>query len=187
MARHPRGPLEPGLYHLTTRGNRRDPIFVDDRDRVGFLRLLGTVVREQEWQCRSYCLMTNHFHLLMETRTGDLSTGMKKLNNTYALRFNKDHGFCGHLFEERFCHTPIRDEWHLINVIRYLALNPVEAGLCAEAEDWIWASFAAVLGRVEPPDFVDVEWTLRLFGDDPEFARERLPRLVAPAAELASA
>jgi putative transposase len=95
MARHPRGPLEPGLFHLNTRGNRRAPIFLIDRDRVDFLGLLGTVVREQEWECRAYCLMTNHFHVLIETPTGNLSTGMKKLNGTYALRFNKDHGFRG--------------------------------------------------------------------------------------------
>jgi len=187
MARIPRGPLEPGLYHLNTRGNRQAPIFVIDRDRVGFLGLVGAVAREQKWKCRAYCLMTNHFHLLVESPTGDLSTGMRKLNGTYALRFNRDHGFQGHLFEERFHHVAIKDEWHLVNVIRYLALNPVEAGLCGAAAEWIWGSFAAVVGRVEPPDFLDVDWTLRLFGDDPELARERLLRLVSPAAELALA
>ena len=178
MARPPRGPLEPGLYHITARGNRRAPIFVLDRDRVSFLRLLGPIVRAHEWECRAYCLMTNHYHLLVETRTGELSTGMKKLNGAHALRFNKDHGFRGHLFEERFHHETIRDEWHLYNVIRYIARNPVEAGLCEEPADWRWGSLAAVVGRTRPPDFLDITWTLRLFDSDDEEARQRLLRLV---------
>ena len=123
----------------------------------------------------------------LETGTGDLSTGMKKLNGTYALRFNKDNGFTGHVFEERFQHTRLRSEWHLVNVIRYLALNPVEAGLVKEPADWIWGSFAAVLGIVRPPDFLDVDWTLRLFGDEPSAARERLLRLASAEPELRSA
>jgi REP element-mobilizing transposase RayT len=169
---------------VTIRGNRGVPIFVIDRDRIGFLRLLGTVAREHEWQCRAYCLMTNHFHLLVETPSGDLSSGMKKLNNTYALRFNKDHGFRGHLFEERFNHEPVVTDWHLVNVIRYLALNPVEAGLVERPEDWIWGSFAAVVGRARAPDFLDVDWTLRLFADEPASARERLLRLATPEPDL---
>jgi REP element-mobilizing transposase RayT len=102
MPRLPRRQIPDGLYHVTTRGNRRQPIVLEDRDCEVFLVLLGKVVKRLGWKVHAYCLMTNHYHLLVETPNADISVGMQLLNGQYAQAFNRRHGYEGHLFERRF-------------------------------------------------------------------------------------
>jgi REP element-mobilizing transposase RayT len=125
-----------------------------------FFAILRRVLGRLWWACHSYCLMTNHFHLLIETQDESLSAGMQRLNGEYAQSFNRRHGSVGHLFQDRFFSVMVEDEAHGLEVIRYIANNPVEAGLCREPEDWRWSSHAAALGRRRAPDFLTSSWVL---------------------------
>jgi putative transposase len=133
-----------GIYHVTARGNRRQAVFVDDFDRRRFVEILERVVRRRRWRDRAHCLMSNHYHLIVETPEPTLSTGMHALNSVYASRFNERHGVDGHLFEGRFRASLLEAEEHLHEALRYIAFNPVRAGLCAHPSDWPWTSWATV-------------------------------------------
>jgi putative transposase len=133
-----------GTFHITARGNRRQAIFYDDFDREVFLRLFNRVVRRRSWDYLAYCLMSNHFHLVIKTPTASLSVGMHQLSGIYARRFNERHILNGHLFESRFHSTSVEGEEHLAEVLRYVALNPVRAELCEHPSDWPWSSFRGV-------------------------------------------
>jgi REP-associated tyrosine transposase len=127
-----------GIYHVTNRGVAFCEIFHDDVDHRLFLVRLQRIVREYRWKCFTYCLMTTHFHLLVATSLERLSAGMHRLEGPYAQRFNQKYARVGHLFQERFYAKVIRDELHLANTDAYIRNNPVEAGICAYAEDWPW-------------------------------------------------
>jgi REP element-mobilizing transposase RayT len=140
MPRPPRNALPPrGVYHVTNRGVARSAIFRDDVDRRLFLARLRRVVAAMKWKCFVYCLMTNHFHLLVATSLDDLSSGMQRLQGPYAQRFNMKYGRVGHLFQERFHTWAIRDERHFARTVEYIRNNPVVAGECETAADWPWS------------------------------------------------
>jgi putative transposase len=132
--------FEPGgFYHLTARGNDRRDIVLDDHDRTAFVvRLARTCVRFRI-DVRAWCLMTNHYHLLVETPSGEVSRAIQYLNGTYAAYFNERHDRTGHLFSGRFRATILEDEQHLEAASAYVLLNPVRARLVPTAEDWRWA------------------------------------------------
>jgi putative transposase len=132
---------KPGVYHITARGNRRAPIYFDDDDRRYFLALRERVARKFDWDLREHCLLTNHFHLLIETERANLSEGMHRLNHHYAIYFNARHRFEGHLFQKRFWSRLIETEDAFADTIAYIAFNPVKAGLSATPWDWPWSSF----------------------------------------------
>jgi putative transposase len=185
MPRQPRNPLAPGLYHLTARGIRSERIFTGSHDCRSFLDLLAGVSHPHHLVCRAFCLMPTHYHLLVETESGGLSDPMGHLNGVYAKRFNKEHQYGGRLFRERFHSKPVRTGAHLHATIGYVALNPVRAGLCAHPVQWPWSSFRAIMGRGEPPPFLDTTWTLELFSQSPRAARRELERLVTPGYDAA--
>lgn len=169
MPRLPRPQLPDGLYHVTTRGNRGQPIQLEDRDCELFLFLLGNVVEQLGWKVHAYCLMTNHYHVLIETPDADISVGMQILNGQYAQAFNRRHGYEGHLFERRFAAQVIESDWHLLEVCRYIVLNPVRAGLCRHPAEWKWSSYRATVKRARRPKFLSVE-LLGMFGRTAEQA-----------------
>jgi putative transposase len=138
MARMPRSLLPDGIYHVTTRGVDRCTIFFDDADHIFFLLVLASVVRDFAWECYAMCLMTNHYHLVVETVQPLLSAGMHRLNGRHAEEFNRKYDRTGHLFGDRFGTRVVEDEGHLRNVCAYVINNPVRAGLCATAADWRW-------------------------------------------------
>ena len=142
------------LHHVTSRGALRAPIYLDDRDRERFLAIFVEIVRDTKWNCWAYCLMDNHFHLLLDTPEPNLSEGMHRLKHRYARAFNKRHSRTGHLFEGRFTSIPIERDAHLLEVCRYVVLNPVRAGICATAEDWPWSSYRATAGLSKPPRYL---------------------------------
>lgn len=174
------------MFHVTSRGNRRQLIFIDDFDRQIFLHLLAKVVERCGWRCHAYCLMPNHFHLVIETPEPNLSYGLQLLLGTYAQWFNHRHGFTGHVFQGRFHSVLVESEEHLIELARYIVLNPVRAGLCEKPEDWPWSSYRAVVTRVSPPRFLTVNFLLGHFGRDPERAREGFETFVFDAPPRAS-
>jgi putative transposase len=178
VPRRPRISVPNGVYHVTSRGNRRQPVFVDNRDAETFLGMLATLSTRNRWRFHGYCLLPNHYHLVVETPDADLSSGMQRLNGEYAQFFNFFHGLDGHVFQGRFHAVLIESDPHLAELSRYLALNPVRAGLAATARAWRWSSYPAIAEGRSSPTFVDVQGILGLFGRDPERARKSFIRFV---------
>ena len=149
MARIPRSELPAfGVYHVTVRGVAKCDIFLDDDDRASFVRLMTKAVNTWRWRCHAYCLMRNHFHLIVETQLVRLSRGCHQLNGVHAQRFNRRHKRVGHLFQDRFHARVIRDDEHLSDACAYVWNNPVRAGLCAEAHEWAWSGEISSRARV---------------------------------------
>jgi putative transposase len=168
-----------GIYHVATRTSDKRELFANDYLRVFLLDLLSRVVARLEWICWSYVLMGTHYHLIVDTPNANLSRGMQFLNGVYGQRSNKLGGRYGHVFSARFSSREITDDDDLLGAIRYVARNPVKAGLCRDPGDWLWGSYAGVAGIATPSSFVDVRRTLRLFGSDDTVARDALRRFVA--------
>lgn len=181
MARRPRYELPNGLVHVTARGNRRQAIALDDRDCERFLGTVSDVDRHTPLQWLAYCLMGNHYHLLVDGSRANLSNAMHRLNGTYAQAFNRRHGLDGHLFQDRFHAVAIASEWHLFELVRYIALNPVRAGLCAFPADYRWSSFAATIGLAHARRFLAAEAVLARFGADARESRESFAAFVHEA------
>ena len=168
MPRRPRTNVVDGLYHVISRGVRRLPLFEDAIDYRRFSLLFGQVARDLNWTSHVRCQMPNHFHLILETPEPNLSAGMQRLNSRYAQWFNWRHGYTGHAFDRRFYSGMIESNAHLLEVARYVHLNPVRAGLCRHPREWPFSTYGEPL-------------TLLLadqFGGDPEIARERYERFV---------
>jgi putative transposase len=151
VARKPRAEVPNSTYHVFSRGNNRQPIFVDDTDRLLYMRLLGSVVRIMDWSCLAYCLMSNHVHLLIETRAANLGEGMKRLQGQYTQAFNRRHHRSGHLFQGRYETRRIESDRQLAATARYIDANPVEAELCATPESWPWSSAHDLHEGTAPP------------------------------------
>ena len=174
-------PLRPllagAVYHLTAHGIRSAPIYADDADQRRFLRVFARVCSDLGWSCLAWCLMTTHYHLLVRTPQPDLSVGMKRVNESHATYFNARHGFKGHLFDGRFHSELVTRDPHLLSTVRYVALNPVDAGMCLDPARYPWSSHRALLG-LEPPFAVDVEASLSHFAADGGDGRERYAEFV---------
>ncbi|MGZ5440602.1 MAG: REP-associated tyrosine transposase [Thermoanaerobaculia bacterium] len=171
MARPLRIEFPDALYHVTSRGNERRPIFRDDVDRRMFLTFLGHAVSRFGWSLTAWVLMTNHFHLVIQTPQPNLSRGMHWLNSTYAGWFNHRHGRCGHLFQGRFKSLLIEKERYLREVLRYVALNPVRAGMVARPEEYRWSSYRSTAGLEPGEPWLDIDAILALFDPDRQSAR----------------
>jgi putative transposase len=179
VGRRPRVQTAGGFSHVTTRGNRGQRIFEHPSDPPLFVHLVARNVRRLNWRCHSFCLMPNHYHLVVETPDPNLSIGMERLNGIYAKWFNHAHGFEGHLFERRFHSVGVERDAHMLELARYLALNPVRAGLCRDPSEWRWSSYRAMIGEAPRPEFLTCEWLLSLFDQDPRRAPERFAAFVA--------
>ena len=167
------------MYHITARGSASRAILVTDPDRVIFLGLVERVVKRHGWKCLAYCVMSTHYHLLVATPQTNLSAGMRDLNGSYARYYNDRYQSTGSVFESRFRSELVESDSHLLEVIRYLAMNPVRAGLCSRPEQWPWSSFPGHVGITPPGCFVQGRLVLELFGSDPQVARRRLRAFVA--------
>ena len=143
MARPLRIEFPGALYHVTARGNARAPIFLEDADRQLLLATLGDAHERHGWLCHAYCLMPNHYHLLLGTPEANLSQGMRQLNGLYTQRFNRRHDRVGHVFQGRFKGILVERGAHLLELARYIVLNPVRAGIVACAEAYRWSSLRA--------------------------------------------
>ncbi|WAR46829.1 transposase [Methylomonas rapida] len=166
MARPLRLELAGGLYHVTSRGNGRQDIYLDDEDRQNWLDLLGETCVRFNWICHAYCLMTNHYHIVIETVEGNLSHGMRQLNGVYTQRFNRRHDRVGHVFQGRYKAILVDKDSYLLELSRYVVLNPVRAGMVNDAADWYWSNYLATIGKTVPPEWLQVNGLLRQFGSD---------------------
>ena len=170
MVRALRISFEGALYHVTNRGNEKANIFVDEKDKRFYLKLLKETILLHQWICYGYCLMNNHYHLLIETPKANISAGMKKINGEYTQYFNYKYHRIGHLFQGRFKAALVKKESHLLELCRYIVLNPVRAGLCQKPEDYEWSSYRSIIGRSPKINFVEAEWILSQFSGKNENA-----------------
>ena len=172
MGRPDRIQFPGAFYHVMSRGNAKQEIYLSDDDRCDFIEKLAEVISKFSWECYAYCLMDTHYHLLIETPQANLSEGMHKLNSDYCKRFNWKHKKAGHLFQERYYSPLIERVEHLHAVIRYIPLNPVKEGLVSDPGRWRWSSYRAIIGLTPAPAFLDISYILNLFSDDIETARQ---------------
>ncbi len=163
MARPLRIEYSGAVYHITSRGNEKKAVFKDDQDRINFLTTLQRVNKRYHWLCHAYCLMDNHYHLLIETPDGNLSIGMRQLNGVYTQLFNKRRNRPGHLFQGRYKAILIQKDSHLLAVCRYVVLNPVRAHMVDRPEEWKWSSYLATAGKEKPHPCLTTAWVLGQF------------------------
>jgi putative transposase len=179
VPRRPREQAAGCVYHVTSRGNRGQSIFRTDLDHVRFLALLETISAKADWTLHAYCLMPNHYHLVVEIGGPTLSSGLQWLNGVYGQTFNRCHRFVGHLFQGRFHSVLVETDPHLLELARYLPLNPVRARLCDEPGDWPWSSYRATMGISLPLPFLAIDRVLGLFALDRRRARKAFGSFVA--------
>jgi putative transposase len=181
VARPPRILVAGGLYHVVGKATGTDRLFVARNDYEHFLALLARVVDRFHWHCRAYCLMGSHYHLMVETPEPNLAAGMHRLNGMYGQAFNRRHRRSGHLFADRYYSVLVSKESHALELVRYIARNPVRAGLCVAADTWTWSSYPATVGVSEQPTFLESDQVLRWFSRKPTVGVERLRRFVEGA------
>jgi putative transposase len=177
----PRLQVAGATYHVATRGTGPSELFRTPEDRRGFLSVLERAVKKYAWRVHAYCLMVTHYHLAVTTPEPNIARGMQFLNSIHARAFNKCYGRLGHLVAARYSAKLIETDGHAYEVCRYVPLNPVRAGLCANPEDWPWSSYAATIGLRAAPAFLDPAWILELFDDDLSTARQTLRDFVEAA------
>ncbi len=166
------------VYHVTSRGDARRAIFYDDIDRVLFLDVLASIVSRFHWLCHAYCLMNNHYHLVVETPEGNLSRGMRQLNGVYTQRFNRRHRKPGHVFQGRYKAIVVEKESYLLELCRYVVLNPVRAKAVETPEAWTWSSYKATAGFTDVPEYLAVDWVLSHFAKKRKTAQKHYREFV---------
>lgn len=171
MTRPLRIELSGGLYHVTSRGDRREDIYFSDSDREAWLTLFGEVCKRFNWICHAYCLMTNHYHVVVETPEGNLAQGMRQLNGVYTQWVNRTHRRIGHVFQGRYKAILVEKDAYLLELARYVVLNPVRAGMVSDAEGWSWSSYQAMVGATPAPPWLQTDWILGQFSRQRDRAR----------------
>lgn len=184
MPRPPRILAEGATYHVMARGNAGLPIFEDDRDRHAFLGTFEGVVARREWTHLAHCLMSNHFHLVLTTKHADLSDGMRETLSRYARDFNQRHERNGHLFRERFRDVLIRSDRQLMAAIRYVAMNPVDAGLTSDPTCWPWSSYPVLVSGMPAPTTLAIDHVLTFFHPNPTRARQLVRKFVEEGSQV---
>ena len=179
MARPLRLEFAGALYHVTSRGDQRENIYESESDRKLFLVTLGKVCDRFNWRCHAYCLMNNHYHLLIETPEANLSKGMRQLNGVYTQSFNRVHNRVGHVFQGRYTGIFVEKQSYLLELARYIVRNPVRVGMVSSPQEWPWSSYRATTGQVSSPPWLTTEWLLASFGQRKSKAIERYKQFVA--------
>lgn len=165
MTRPLRLELAGGLYHITSRGDRREAIYSNDHDRRLWLQIFTDTCERFNWVCHAWCLMGNHYHIVVETIEANLAQGMRHLNGVFTQATNQLHRRVGHLFQGRYKAILVEKDNHLLELSRYVVLNPVRAGMVADVADWPWSSWHAMCGEMPMPTWLCTDWLLSQFGD----------------------
>ena len=179
MARPLRIEFPGALYHVTARGNARQDIFVDDQDRQVFLSVLERVVSRMHPLVHAYCLMDNHYHLVIETPEGNLSRALRQLNGVYTQAFNRRHGRVGHVLQGRFKSILVERDSYLLELCRYVVLNPVRARIARKSDTYRWSSYRPTVGLEPVPACLSTDWLLAQFGKQRASAQRKYQRFVA--------
>lgn len=187
MARPLRIEFPGAIYHLTSRGDRREPIFEDDEDRNLFLSLVGHAMSRYDAAVLAYCLMDNHYHLVVQTRQGNLSRLMQRLNGAYTQAYNRRHNKVGHLFQGRYKAILVDQDTYLLEVCRYVELNPVRARLIRNPANWRWSSYRAHAGMAAAVPWLDTAGVHgHVLGRDANSANDRRKAALQYAALVAA-
>ena len=186
MSRPLRIEFPDALYHVTARGDRREAIFEDDQDRRMFLATLQQVVGRFNWVCHAWCLMDNHYHLLIQTPDGNLSRGMRQLNGVFTQASNRRHGRVGHLFQGRFKAILVDRDAYLLELSRYVVLNPVRAGMTNDPADWPWSSYRVTAGLEPAAPWLALDGLLGMFDGKRDVAKRRYIKFVSEGIEAGS-
>ncbi len=163
MARPLRIELAGGVYHVTSRGDRREDIYLDIDDRREWLAILAQVCKRFNWKCHAWCQMSNHYHIVVETPDANLSAGMRQLNGVYTQWFNRAHDRVGHVFQGRFKGILVEKDSYLLELARYVVLNPVRAGMVKDSVRWPWSSYHEMIGQRESAEWLQTDWLLAQF------------------------
>ena len=186
MARPLRLELAGGLYHVTSRGDRRENIYDNDEDREKWLANLGNTCRRFNWRCHAYCLMDNHYHIVIETAEANLSKGMRQLNGVYTQYYNRQHGRVGHVFQGRYKGILVERDEYLLELARYVVLNPIRANMIKNIEDWKWSSYNAMIGKEGVQPWLETGWILGQFSKQRKRAIEKYVNFVREGVGLSS-
>lgn len=186
MSRPIRIEFPDALYHVTARGDRREDIFEDDQDRLTFLKTLEQVINQFNWTCYAWCMMDNHYHLLIQTPDGNLSKGMRQLNGVYTQASNRRHRRVGHLFQGRFKAILVDKDAYLLELARYIVLNPVRAGMVKAPKDWAWSSYRASMGLEPAPPWLAEDGLLAMFAKRRSLAQQRYEQFVSEGIKVDS-
>lgn len=151
------------IYHVTSRGDRQEAIFRNDGDRHAWQRILASVCARFNWNIHAFCQMGNHYHMVVETLSGTLSRGMRQLNGEYTRRFNFRNATVGHLFQGRYKAILVQRQTYLLELSRYVVLNPVRAGMVATPGAWPWSSYGMTCSDVPAPEWLETDWLLSQF------------------------
>src|SRR2546425_11733305 len=178
MARPLRLAFAGGVYHVTARGNERKAIVRDDVDRARFVDTLAAMVDRYRVRCHAWVLMTNHYHLLLETPSPNLSPALRYLDGIYTQAFNRRHRRVGHLFQGRFKAILVEKESYLLELCRYIVLNPMRVKGNVQTGTWKWSSYRATAGLVSAPEFLATDWVLGQFGKKLAQAQKRYREFV---------
>ena len=152
------------LYHVTSRGDRREDIYHDDIDRTLWLATLAHCCERFNWAIHAWCQMSNHYHVVIETAEGNLAAGMRQLNGVYTQSYNRRHGRVGHVYQGRYKAILVERDSYLLELLRYVVLNPLRAGMVKSPGAWPWSSYAAMVGKAAAPPWLNVDWSLAQFG-----------------------
>ncbi|UQV44294.1 transposase [Janthinobacterium lividum] len=174
------------LYHVTSRGDRRGTIYRDDTDRIAWQGVLALVCERYHFVVHSFCQMSNHYHLLVETVEANLSQGMRQLNGVYTQHFNRRHNLVGHVLQGRYKAILVQKENYLLELARYIVLNPVRAYMVTSPDEWHWSSHHYFLDDAAPPCWLACDWLLSQFGDTRDEAIANYSRFVAAGMREAS-
>lgn len=179
MARPLRIEYAGALYHVTSRGDRQEAIFDDDQDRRAFLNVVGQVVSRFRWRCHAYCLMSNHYHLMIETPEANLTKGMRHLNGVFTQWSNRRHKRSGHLFQGRYKAILVDQDSYFLELARYIVLNPVRAAMVKHPRLWAWSSYGATVGASPTPVWLSTDDLLAEFGKRRTVARQKYQQFIA--------
>ncbi len=178
MARPLRIEYPGAVYHITSRGNAQNRIYLEAEDRNDFLSILSSTTERFNWMCHAYCLMDNHYHLLIETIDATLSRGMRHLNGVYTQSFNRRHKRVGHVFQGRYKAILVQKDAHLIELCRYIVLNPVRAKAANRPEAWQWSSYKATASGKQGPECLITEWLLGQYSKNKKIAMKEYRKFV---------
>ncbi len=179
MARPLRIAYPGAFYHVTSRGNERKAVFKSQRDREKFLEYLESATYRYSAVIHSYCLMDNHYHLLVETPDGNLPEIMRHINGAYTTYFNVKRARFGHLFQGRYKSILVEIDEYVKELSRYIHLNPIRANMIARPEEYKWSSYRSYIGECEPPDWLCRDFILQYFGEDKKVSEKKYRRFVS--------